>query len=135
MVTFAQLVDRHGPTRASAMQAFRHLPRYRDMPFAELMAETWPVWQQIVADLLDATDCPNCDGTSQLGPTNIDCPTCDGVGYTFGRQIVDVTRPKFDSRLPPPSTGVERPKRPDPLPFDPAATGLTDVVIGNGRGG
>jgi hypothetical protein len=135
-LSFASMVDRHGPIRATLMSSLWRLPEFQGMSFAELMAHTWEAWQEMVAELLDAALCPNCDGYGQLGVGKVDCPTCDSVGYVFGREIVDVVRPEYDPALPPPSPGVQRPQRLVPQSWDPSSTGLPDGwVTSRGSGG
>lgn len=138
MVTFHELVDRHGALRSQGLAAFKLLPEFQEVTDAEIYRRTWEVWQQFIADLLDQVDCPNCFGAGTLGeePDDVECPTCSGDGSTYSRQIVDVVRPVADPLLPAPTSTVVAPyrsTRPTPLDIDAATTGLLDGQRGTAK--
>lgn len=133
-LTYAQLVDRHGPTRLQAMAAFRLIPQLAGLTDEELHVATFEAWQVIVADFLDQVDCPNCDGVGSLDevPNEIICPTCNGDGSTYARRITTTTRAALDPALPAKTSTrrkLERPPRPLPLDIDASRTGVLDGQV------
>jgi len=116
-IGYPDLVDIHGPLRNQGLAAFRLIPELAGLDDATLLSKAWPVWQLLVADLLDARDCPNCEGKGELGtlPNEILCPTCDSDGWTYGRAMSDAVHPEKNLALPPPpdtSDPRDRPSRP-----------------------
>lgn len=111
---YHQLVDVHGELRNRALAAFRLIPQLADLSDAELLNASWPVWRLLVADLLDATDCPNCLGAGDLDDsgTPIECPTCGGDGWQYGAKFVEISKAPRDDGLPPPLDGRTDPTFP-----------------------
>ena len=122
MATYHEYVDIHGPIRDQAIASFRLIPELAALSDAELLATTWEAYQMLVADLLDARDCPNCEGYGELDPGGgapwILCPTCGDDGWTYGRDAVEQPHPNKNEGLPPPPGGGNprrRPTRPTPI--------------------
>jgi len=120
MTTYHELVDVHGPVRNAAIAAFRLVPQLNSLSEREILDASWEAYQALVAEILDAQDCPNCGGRGELGepPNEILCPTCGSDGWTYGRQMTDQAHPTLAPDLPDASPGTPnlRPSRPAPLP-------------------
>jgi len=117
-IGYPDLVDFHGSLRNQALSAFRLIPELAGLNDAELLTKVWPAWQHLVADLLDASDCPNCLGKGELDeqPNEIPCPTCDGDGWLFGRIFNDQIKPPRNPGLPPATTTNSPRDRPSRQP-------------------
>jgi hypothetical protein len=122
MANYHEYVDVHGAIRDQAIASFRLIPQLGGLTDEQILADTWDAYQMLIADLLDAQDCPNCEGHGELDPGGgnlILCPTCGEDGWTYGRVNSDTPHPPKNESLPPAPTGGGPKRRPDrPAPID-----------------